>query len=57
MDLLAHKQHQIDAQADIINELTKKIAQYETFIFELCSRDCSNEYKTLIKQEIWNDKN
>ena len=53
---MSFKEARIDA---LLRELAKKnqrIQQLETYIFELCDKDCPNEYKHVVQQEVFNSK-
>lgn len=55
-NLMSFKEARIDA---LLRELAKKnqrIQQLETYIFELCDKDCPNEYKHVVQQEVFNAK-
>lgn len=55
-NLMSFKEARIDA---LLRELAKKnqrIQQLETYIFELCDKDCPNEYKHVVQQEVFNCK-
>lgn len=55
-NLMSFKEARIDA---LLRELAKKnqrIQQLETYIFELCDKDCPNEYKHVVQQEVFNSK-
>jgi hypothetical protein len=40
-----------------ICKLEHHIATLETYVFELADLECPEEYKTVIKQELYNSKN
>ena len=44
----------IDYQQARINALTEKINEYERFILELTDKDCTDEYRSLIREEVLN---
>ena len=55
-NLMSFKEARIDA---LLRELAKKnqrIQQLETYIFELCDKDCPTEYKHVVQQEVFNSK-
>ena len=37
------------------SELEKEITRLTTFIFELCDKDCPEDYKRIVQQEILKD--
>tara|TARA_R100001198_G_scaffold52465_1_gene29383 strand:+ start:25 stop:210 length:186 start_codon:yes stop_codon:yes gene_type:complete len=52
-ELLEFNNHRIEA---LVNELSKtdnRILELETFIFELCDRDCPEAYKQVIRTELY----
>lgn len=51
-DLIDFKNSQIKALQKKVFELESKIGNYETYIFELTDKDCPNEYKQIIKNEL-----
>ena len=46
---------QIDALQKELFKSTQKISNLETFIFEICDKDCPSSYKDIIKKEVFND--
>jgi hypothetical protein len=51
-DLIDFKNAQITALQNKLFELDAKINNYETYIFELTDKDCPEEYKQIIKNEL-----
>ncbi len=37
------------------SELEQEVTRLTTFIFELCDKDCPDDYKRIIQQEILKD--
>ena len=54
-DLIDYKNMQIDALQKELFKTTQKISNLETFIFELCDKDCPSSYKDIVKKEVFND--
>jgi len=54
-DLIDYKNMQIDALQKELFKSTQKISNLETFIFEICDKDCPSSYKDIIKKEVFND--
>jgi uncharacterized protein YutD len=52
-DLIDYKNMQIDALQKELFKATQKISDLETFIFELCDKDCPNAYKDIVKKEVY----
>lgn len=46
-DLVDYQQHRIEA-------LDKYVGELERFILELCDKDCPEDYKRVVKQQILN---
>jgi uncharacterized protein YutD len=36
-----------------VSEQEEKIAKLETYIFELCDKDCPKEYKQVVKKDVF----
>ena len=51
-DLVSYKEAKIESLAEQIKQLTLQNERYATYIFELISRDCPEEYKQIIKTEL-----
>ena len=53
-DLIDYQQARINALTEKINEYERIILEYERFIFELTDKDCTDEYRSLIRGEVFN---
>lgn len=53
--IVAFLEARIDALTTNKSKLEKKITKLETIIFELCDKDCTDEYKELVKHQVFND--
>lgn len=51
--LLEFNNYRIEALLNELNKSTKRISELETFIFELCDKDCPVEYKNVVRTEIY----
>jgi hypothetical protein len=51
-DLVDFKNYQIEALQCKVFEQEKKISILETYIFELIDKDCPEEYKGIVKNEL-----
>lgn len=51
-DLIDFKNAQINALQKRLFELETKVGEYETYIFELTDKDCPQEYKQIVKNEL-----
>jgi hypothetical protein len=56
-DLLDYNRFRLEAMQEQICKLESQIQILETYIFELADLECPDEYKTIIKQELYNSKN
>jgi len=54
-DLLEFKEQRIVSLLNKVKELEQEKSKLETFLFELCDKDCPKEYKNVIKKEVFND--
>ncbi len=54
-DLYTFKNMQIDALQKALSKANTRITNLETFIFELCHKDCPEDYKDIVKKEVLND--
>jgi len=54
-DLVDYKNMQIDALQKELFKATQKITNLETFIFELCDKDCPSAYKDIVKKDVFDD--
>lgn len=55
-NLMSFKEARIEALLNELNKKNQRIQQLETYIFELCDRNCPEEYKHVVQQEVFNDK-
>ena len=55
-DLLDYNRFRMEAMQSKICELQSMVNTLETYCFELADENCPREYKTIIKQEIYNLK-
>ena len=51
-DLVDFKNYQIEALQNKVFEQDRKISTLETYIFELIDKDCPQEYKGIVKNEL-----
>ena len=56
-DLLDYNRFRMEALHAQICKLEHHISTLETYVFELADLDCPDEYKTIVKQELYNLKN
>lgn len=54
-DLMSYLQARVQALLNEINKKDQKIQELETYIFELCDKDCPDEYKHVIKTVVFKD--
>ena len=54
-DLIDFKNMQIDALQKELFKATQKINNLETFVFEICDKDCPSSYRDIVKKEVFND--
>jgi len=52
-DLLSYKEARIEALLNEVNRLKVDNEKLTTYIFELCDRDCPEEYKNIVKQDVF----
>lgn len=52
-DLLSYLQARVEALLNEMNKKDKRIQELETYIFELCDKDCPAEYKHVVKTEVF----
>lgn len=52
-DLMSYLQARVEALLNEINKKDKRIQELETYIFELCDKDCPAEYKHVVKTEVF----
>jgi hypothetical protein len=48
-DLLSYKEARIEALLNRIEELELKNEKLTTYVFELCDKDCPEDYKRVVK--------
>jgi len=51
-DLVDFKNYQIEALQSKVFEQERKLSILETYIFELIDKDCPEEYKVIVKNEL-----
>ena len=51
-DLVDFKNYQIEALQTKVSEQDRQISTLETYIFELIDKDCPEEYKGIVKNEL-----
>jgi len=56
-DLLDYNRFRMEALHAQICKLEHHISTLETYVFELADLDCPDEYKTIVKKELYNLKN
>lgn len=52
-DLIDYKNQRIEALQKEVCKLNKKIGHLETYIFEVTDKDCPEEYKKLVRKEVF----
>jgi len=55
-DLFEFYQKKLQRLGMQLSEQQEKITKLETYIFELCDKDCPKEYKDIIKKEVFSDE-
>ena len=55
-DLLDYNRFRIETLQSRVCELESILSTLETYCFELADENCPNEYKTIIKKELYNLK-
>jgi hypothetical protein len=55
-DLMTLKNAQIEALQDLVASQDKYIMQLETYVYELTDEDSPEEYKAVIRNEIFNSE-
>lgn len=50
---MSYLQARVEALLNEINKKDKRIQELETYIFELCDKDCPAEYKHVVKTEVF----
>jgi len=52
-DLMSYLQARVKALLNRNTELEERIQMLETFVFELCSDECPDWYKDIVKKEVF----
>ena len=52
-ELLEFNNHRIEALVNELSKTNNRILELETFIFELCDRDCPEAYNQVIRTELY----
>ena len=52
-DLLSYKTARIEALLKEINRLELENEKLTTYVFELCDKDCPDEYKKIVKADVF----
>ena len=52
-DLIDYQRFQVEALQRRVCELENNLNEIKTHIFELCDEECTEEYKLIIKQKIY----
>ena len=52
-DLIDYQRFQIEALQKTVCKMSTMLSQLETYCFELADSDCPADYKTIIKQQIY----
>ncbi len=52
-DLLSYKTARIEALLNEINRLELENEKLTTYVFELCDKDCPDEYKKIVKVDVF----
>ena len=52
-DLLSYKEARIEALLNEINRLKLENEKLTTYVFELCDKDCPDEYKKIVKVDVF----
>ena len=52
-DLLSYKEARIEALLNRIEELELKNEKLTTYVFELCDKDCPDEYKQVVQSDVF----
>jgi len=55
-NLMSFKEARIEALLNELNRKNQQIQQLETYIFELCDKDCPDEYRHVVQQEVFSTK-
>ena len=52
-DLLSYKEARIEALLNSIEELELMNDKLTTYVFELCDKDCPEDYKRVVKVDVF----
>ena len=52
-DLIDYQRFQIEALQKTVCKMNTMLTQLEMYCFELADKDCPADYKTIIKQQIY----
>lgn len=52
-NLLSYKEARIEALLQEINKLELENEKLTTFIFELCDKDCPEDYKKIVQSDVF----
>lgn len=52
-NLLSYKEARIEALLQQINKLELENEKLTTFIFELCDKDCPEDYKKVVQSDVF----
>jgi len=52
-DLLSYKEARIEALLNEIQKLQLENERLATYIYELCDKTCPEEYKTIVKSDVF----
>ena len=52
-DLLSYKEARIEALLNRIEELELKNEKITKYVFELCDKDCPEDYKRVVKGDVF----
>ena len=52
-NLLSYKEARIAALLDEVNRLKLENEKLTTFIFELCDKNCPDEYKQVVQSDVF----
>jgi len=52
-DLLSYKEARIEALLKEINRLELENEKLTTYVFELCDKDCPDDYKRIVKVDVF----
>jgi hypothetical protein len=51
-NLLSYKEARIEALLDEVNRLKLENEKLTTFIFELCDKDCPDDYRRIVQSDV-----